>query len=66
MRIILTEDVALLVGGHAAGNAIGRAIRGRIRETALSGPDRVLGAVANVIASALVTVLIAGSVRPCR
>ena len=63
-RTALTVGVAiaLLIGGHAAGNAIGRAIRGRIRETPLSGPDRVLGALANVIASALVTVLIAGSV----
>jgi len=63
-RTIVTVGiaVALLVGGHAAGNAIGRVIRGRIRETPLSGPDRFFGAVANVIASALVTVLIAGSV----
>jgi len=54
--------VALLIGGHAAGNGIGRAIRGRIRETALSAPDRFFGALANLITSALVTALIAGSV----
>jgi S1-C subfamily serine protease len=54
--------IALLVGGHAAGNAVGRALRGRLNESPLSGVDRVLGALANVIASALVTVLIAGSV----
>jgi S1-C subfamily serine protease len=54
--------IALLLGGHAAGNAVGRAIRGRLNESPLSGVDRVLGALANVIASALVTVLIAGSV----
>jgi S1-C subfamily serine protease len=60
--ITVAIGVALLVGGHAAGNAIGRAIRGRIRETALSVPDRVFGALANLITSALVTALIAGSV----
>ena len=54
--------IALLIGGHAAGNAVGRALRGRLNESPLSGLDRVLGALANVIASALVTVLIAGSV----
>jgi S1-C subfamily serine protease len=60
--ITVSVAVALLIGGHAAGNAIGRAIRGRLDETPLSGVDRLLGALANVIASALVTVLIAGSV----
>ncbi|MCU1418661.1 MAG: serine protease [Schumannella sp.] len=54
--------VALLAGGHAAGNAIGRAIRSRLKDTALSGPDRVFGALTNLVASALVTALIAGSV----
>jgi hypothetical protein len=63
-RTIVTigVGVALLVGGHAAGNAIGRAIRGRIKETALSGADRFFGALANLVTSALVTALIAGSV----
>jgi S1-C subfamily serine protease len=60
--VTVTIAVVLLVGGHAAGNAIGRVIRGRITQTALSGPDRVFGALANLIASALVTALIAGSV----
>ena len=54
--------VALLIGGHAAGNAVGRALRGRLRESPLSGPDRVFGALANLVTSALVTALIAGSV----
>jgi S1-C subfamily serine protease len=63
-RTVVTVGIAiaLLVGGHAAGNAIGRVIRGRIRETALSGPDRFFGALANLVTSALVTALIAGSV----
>jgi S1-C subfamily serine protease len=54
--------VGLLIGGHATGNAIGRAIRGRLKESALSVPDRLFGALANLVISALVTALIAGSV----
>jgi uncharacterized membrane protein required for colicin V production len=54
--------VALLIGGHATGNAIGKAIRGRVAETALSALDRFFGALANLVTSALVTALIAGSV----
>jgi S1-C subfamily serine protease len=60
--ITIAVAVALLVGGHAAGAAIGRALRGRVAATALSVPDRVFGALINLIASALVTALIAGSV----
>lgn len=63
-RIVVTIAVAvgLLIGGHTAGAAIGRVIRGRVADTALSTPDRVFGALANVVISALVTALIAGSV----
>ncbi|HEX7834688.1 MAG TPA: MarP family serine protease [Pseudolysinimonas sp.] len=63
-RTVVTVAIAisLLVGGHAAGAAIGRAIRGRVAETALSIPDRVFGALASLITSALVVALIAGSV----
>jgi S1-C subfamily serine protease len=60
--ITIGIGIVLLVGGHAAGSAIGRAIRGRLRETSLSGADRFFGALANLITSALVTALIAGSV----
>jgi hypothetical protein len=60
--ICVALAVGLLVGGHAAGAAIGRSIRGRVATTALSAPDRVFGALANLITSALVTALIAGSV----
>jgi S1-C subfamily serine protease len=60
--ITIAVAVALLVGGHAAGAAIGRALRGRVAATALRVPDRVFGALINLIASALVTALIAGSV----
>jgi hypothetical protein len=54
--------IALLIGGHAVGNAIGRAIRGRVAETALSAVDRLFGALANLVTSALITALIAGSI----
>ncbi|MEO8095747.1 MAG: MarP family serine protease [Pseudolysinimonas sp.] len=60
--VTIAVGIAFLGGGHAAGNAIGRVIRGRVAETALSGPDRLFGALANLITSALVTALIAGSV----
>ncbi len=60
--ITIAVAVALLAGGHAAGAALGRALRGRVAETALSVPDRVFGAFINLVASALVTALIAGSV----
>ncbi len=60
--ITIAIAVALLVAGHAIGAAVGRAIRGRVATTALSAPDRVFGALANLITSALVTALIAGSV----
>lgn len=58
--------VVLLVGGHLLGVAIGSALRGRgddprtARE--LSTAERLLGAAANVVAAALVTTLVAGSV----
>lgn len=60
--ITVAIAIGLLIGGHAAGNAIGRAIRGRLKESALSVPDRLFGALANLVISALVTALIAGSV----
>lgn len=60
--ILVALAIALLIGGHAAGNAIGRAIRGRVAKTALSAADRFFGALANLVTSALVTALIAGSV----
>lgn len=60
--ITVALAVGLLIGGHAAGNAIGRAIRGRLKESPLSVPDRLFGALANLVISALVTALIAGSV----
>ncbi|MBN9140155.1 MAG: MarP family serine protease [Micrococcales bacterium] len=57
----------LLVGGHLLGVTVGSAIRGRRpddprRERDLSTAERLLGAVANVVAAALIMTLVAGSV----
>jgi S1-C subfamily serine protease len=60
--ICIAVAVALLLGGHTGGAALGRALRGRVAATAASVPDRVFGALINLIASALITALIAGSV----
>jgi S1-C subfamily serine protease len=59
--------VLLLVGGHLLGVAIGNAVRGRRpddprRERELTTLERILGAVANLVAAALVVTLVAGSV----
>lgn len=59
--------VLLLAGGHLLGIAIGKSIRGRApddrrRERDLTTAERLFGAIANVIASALVVTLVAGSV----
>ncbi|PZQ88327.1 MAG: serine protease [Leifsonia xyli] len=59
--------VLLLVGGHLLGVAVGSAIRGRRpddrrRERDLTTPERLLGAVVNVVTAALVMTLVAGSV----
>ncbi|MFT4030505.1 MAG: MarP family serine protease [Protaetiibacter sp.] len=59
--------VLLLVGGHLLGAAIGSAVHGRRagdprRERELTTLERILGAVANLVAAALVATLVAGSV----
>ncbi|AYF96839.1 MarP family serine protease [Protaetiibacter intestinalis] len=59
--------VALLLGGHLLGVAIERAIRGRRpddprRQRELGAGERIFGALANLVASALVVTLVAGSV----
>ncbi len=59
--------VLLLIGGHLLGIALGRSIAGRRpddprREADPSTAARLFGAVANVVASALVITLVAGSV----
>lgn len=67
LGISLALAALLLVGGHLLGVAVGAAIRGRRpddprRERDLSTAERLLGAVANLVAAALVTTLVAGSV----
>ncbi|TPX00885.1 serine protease, partial [Schumannella luteola] len=67
LGISLALAVLLLVGGHLLGVTIGAAVRGRRpddprRERDLTTLERVLGAVANLVAAALVVTLVAGSV----
>lgn len=67
LTILIALSVLLLAGGHLLGVTIGAALRGRRaddprRERELTTPERLLGAVANLLASALVVTLVAGSV----
>ncbi len=55
--------LVLLVGaGHALGSAVGRGVRRGIEKTALSGLDRVLGAIVTGIAAALIAAVVGTSV----
>src|SRR5690606_37051615 len=65
--VSIALSVLLLVGGHLLGVTIGSALRGRHPENPraerdLSTAERLLGGVANLVAAALVTTLVAGSV----
>jgi S1-C subfamily serine protease len=62
LTVSIALAILLLVAGHAGGVAIARAIRGRKSKDPLPTIDRVFGALANLVAAALVTSLIAGSV----
>jgi S1-C subfamily serine protease len=62
LTISIALSLVLLVAGHAGGVAIARAIRGRKNKDPLPTVDRVFGAVANLVAAAVVISLIAGSV----
>lgn len=67
LTVSIALGVLLLIGGHLLGIAIGRSIEGRRpddrrRDRDLTTAERLLGAVANVVASALVITLVAGSV----
>ncbi|MDP3208855.1 MAG: MarP family serine protease [Rhodoglobus sp.] len=52
----------LVAAGHALGSAIGRAVRRGIAKTALSGLDRVLGALVTGVAAALIAAVVGTSV----
>lgn len=54
--------LGLLVFGHAAGSAIGRAVRGGIAKSALSGFDRLLGGIVMGVVAALVASMVTFSV----
>jgi S1-C subfamily serine protease len=56
--------IALVALGNAIGSGIGRSIARRFEDTPLRVVDRLLGAIVNVLAAALVISLIAASVAP--
>ncbi len=58
IAIVLAAAAVFVIGGYAAGTAVGQRLGRRAWETALHVPDRILGAVVNVIATALVVALI--------
>lgn len=67
LGISIALSVLLLIGGHLLGVTIGSVLRGRDpdsprRERELSTPERLLGAVANLLSTALIVTLVAGSV----
>jgi len=67
LGISIALAVLLLIGGHLLGAAIGAAIRGRRtdhrrRERDPGTAERLLGAIANLVAAALVMTVVAGSV----
>lgn len=67
LTILIALSILLLAGGHLLGVTIGSALRGRRvddprDESELTTAERLLGAAANLVASALVVALVAGSV----
>jgi S1-C subfamily serine protease len=58
---ILAVVLILVVGGHAAGAGIGKAIQRRMRGRGLRRIDRALGAILTTIVAALVTSMLATS-----
>ncbi len=60
---VTIATLLVLVGaGHALGSALGRGVRRGIEKTALSGVDRVLGAIVTGIAAALIASVVGTSV----
>lgn len=59
---ILVAILALIAAGQAVGAWVGRVIRRRVEKTKLSTPDRVAGAIVNVVVAALVSSMLAFSV----
>jgi S1-C subfamily serine protease len=60
--LVVSVAVAFILLGAMLGAAVGRAIQGRVERAPLRPLERVGGAFANLVAGALITALIAGSV----
>ncbi len=59
--VVVATGVALILGGQSLGTAVGRRISGSVKQRALRMADRALGAVASLIATALVLSLLSSS-----
>ena len=59
--VVVATAVALVLGGHSAGTAVGRRIGGSVKKRALRIADRMLGAAASLVATALVLSLLMSS-----
>lgn len=57
--VVVASFLALVVGGHSLGSAIGLRLRGSVKQRVLRLADRVLGALASIVATALVLSLLA-------
>ncbi|WBU38396.1 MarP family serine protease [Homoserinibacter sp. YIM 151385] len=54
--------IGLLAGGHAVGDLVGSSVRGAVRAKPLAAIDRLLGALLSLVAVALTSSLVLGSV----
>ena len=60
--VVIVAGVGLMIGGHAAGVALGSLASRNLKKPSIRAVDRSLGAVVNVIAAALVLSLLGSSV----
>ena len=59
--VVVASGLMLILGGQSLGAALGRRLRGTVKQRALRIADRVLGAVASLVATALVLSLLSSS-----
>jgi S1-C subfamily serine protease len=59
--VVVASGLLLILGGQTLGTAIGRRLRGSVKQRALRVVDRALGAAASLVATALVLSLLSSS-----
>lgn len=59
--VVIVTGIAFIAGGQTLGVAVGHRLQGRVKQTALKLLDRTLGALASLVATALVISLLASS-----